>query len=71
MSLQPSLRKRDLLNLIHSELKDDPMAWWDGDTVEQIVMEYVSKWEIDLVSPAPFLPPPIVLLTPCISDYNV
>jgi hypothetical protein len=47
------------------------MAWWDGDTVEQIVMEYVSMWEIDLVSPAPFLPPPIVLLTPCISDYNV
>ena len=46
----------DGLNLIYRELQDDPLAWWDGDTVEQIVREYVSKWDIDLVSPFPFLP---------------
>lgn len=55
--------------MIPRELRDDPVAWWDGDLVEEIVREYVHKWSIDLVSPP--LSPPSSPSDPLASDHYI
>lgn len=37
------------MNLDHYELQDNPQKWWREDLIEELVGEYVKKWNIDLV----------------------
>ena len=37
------------VNLDHYELQDNPQKWWREDLIEELVGEYVKKWNIDLV----------------------
>ncbi|KAF7628793.1 putative glycan biosynthesis protein [Aspergillus flavus] len=37
------------VNLDHYELQDNPQKWWREDLIEELVGEYVKKWNIDLI----------------------
>ncbi|KAE8153967.1 LmbE-like protein [Aspergillus avenaceus] len=37
------------VNVDHAELQDDPHKWWNEDLIEEIVAEYVKKWNVDLI----------------------
>ncbi|KAE8407177.1 putative deacetylase LmbE-like domain-containing protein [Aspergillus pseudonomiae] len=37
------------LNLDHYELQDNPRKWWREDLIEELVGQYVQKWNIDLI----------------------
>jgi len=35
--------------LDHPELQDNPKVWWNTDLIEDIVREYVKKWDVDAI----------------------
>ncbi|KAE8136326.1 putative deacetylase LmbE-like domain-containing protein [Aspergillus pseudotamarii] len=37
------------VNLDHYELQDNPQKWWREDLIEELVGQYVEKWNIDLI----------------------